>query len=247
MSNIKRGLLVITIFVISTVVMSACTQSLSSAPAATPTIIPEGLFVSPVANGNPMEMIEEFAAQTAAAQTAAVGGGTGTPGTAENAAAGTTTATSESTEATATPTPTIVVDVSTPTNANNSQQQVQPFATSVPGSRPSTYTLQTGEFPYCIARRYNVDPDQLLSLSGLTDTQSYSLAAGTVLTIPQSGVFPGDRSLAAHPTSYDVRSSDETLYSIACKFGDVRPDDIAAANGITVSAPLTLGQKLNIP
>ena len=37
MSNKQRGLLVIFIVVISTVMISACTQSLSTAPAATPT------------------------------------------------------------------------------------------------------------------------------------------------------------------------------------------------------------------
>ena len=246
MSNKHRNLLVISIFVIATVVLSACTQSLSSAPAATPTLIPTGLFVSPIANSdNPMAMIEEFAAQTAAAQTATAGGGNGTPATAENVASGTGTAVPQ-TGTVEPPSPTVIVDFSTPTNANNTQQPAA--ATSVPsGSRPSTYTLQAGEFPYCIARRYNVDPDQLLSLSGLTNAQSFSLTAGTVLAIPQSGAFPGDRSLAAHPTTYTVGSSNETVYSVACKFGDVDPNQIASANGISVSAPLTGGQSLSIP
>ena len=30
------------------------------------------------------------------------------------------------------------------------------FATPTPG-RPATYVIQDGEFPYCIARRFNVD------------------------------------------------------------------------------------------
>ena len=245
MRNKQHKLLVISILIITTVILSACKQSLSSAPAETPTVIPDGLFVSPVANDNPMQMIEEFAAQTAAAQTAAAGGQGGTPSTAENAAE--TTVTPDPGASVVTPTPTIVVDISTPTNANNSQQQ-QPPATSVPsGSRPSSYTLQTGEFPYCIARRFNVDPDQLLSINGLTSAQSYSLVAGTTLSIPQSGAFPGDRSLAAHPTTYEVRSGDETVYSIACKFGDVDPNSIASSNNISASSPLTAGQTLNIP
>ena len=70
MSNKQRGLLVIFIFVVSTMLISACTQSLSSVPAATPTLIPTGLFVSPFPSvENPMAMIEQFAKQTAAAQT----------------------------------------------------------------------------------------------------------------------------------------------------------------------------------
>ena len=244
MSNKSRRLLVMTILIVGTVTISACTQSLSSDTVATPTLIPTGLFVSPVANDNPMEMIEEFAAQTAAAQTAAAGGESGTPATAENSAEGTGTPASQ--DEIETLTPTIVVNVSTPTNASGAQQQPV-AATSVPGSRPSTYTLQNGEFPYCIARRFNVDPDQLLSLSGLTSAQSYSLVAGTVLTVPQSGVFPGNRSLAAHPTTYTVGSSNETVYSVACKFGDVDPNSIASENGMSASAPLTAGQTLSIP
>jgi LysM repeat protein len=113
--------------------------------------------------------------------------------------------------------------------------------------RPASYTLQSGEFPYCIARRFNVDPDELLSLSGLSSAQANSLSSGTVLKIPQSGAFPGSRALAAHPTNYTVVSSDETIYGVACKFGDIDPAAIASANGISASAGLTAGQQLQIP
>lgn len=114
------------------------------------------------------------------------------------------------------------------------------------GARPGTYILQPGEFPYCIARRFNVDPDQLLSLSGLSDGVIYS--AGTVLKIPQSGSFPGARALRAHPTTYTVTSADENIYSIACLFGDVTPEAIAQQNGLAVSAvTLPVGKQLNIP
>ena len=54
----------------------------------------------------------------------------------------------------------------------------------------------------CIARRFNVDPDALLSASGLTSPDLYY--AGLTLTIPQSGAFPGSRMLATHPTTYTV-------------------------------------------
>jgi LysM repeat protein len=233
--------LAISIFIISTLLISACTQSLSAAPVATPTLLPTGLFVSPIASvENPMAMIEEFAKQTAAAQTATAGtpgaapaNVTGTPGTPDPNIA--------------TPTPTI--NNVTPTNGGAvTSTNAAPPATSVPpGVRPATYTLQKGEFPYCIARRFNVDPDQLLSASGLTASQADSLATGTVLTIPQSGNFPGNRALAPHPASYTVASGDETVYSVACKYGDVEPNAIATANNISVSAKLNLGQVLQIP
>ncbi len=248
MSKKQRGMLVVFIFVISTMLISACTQSLSSAPAATPTLLPDGLFVSPFPSvENPMAMIEEFAKQTAAAQTTVANGGTpATPGAVVTAttpqAATTGTVLVPQSDVIATATSTAVV-ISTPTNASG-----QAAATAVPaGVRPASYTLQSGEFPYCIARRFNVDPDELLSLSGLSSSQANSLSAGTVLKIPQSGAFPGSRALASHPTTYTVVSSDETIYGVACKFGDIDPATIASANGISASASLTAGQQLQIP
>ncbi|MGB8213172.1 MAG: LysM peptidoglycan-binding domain-containing protein [Anaerolineales bacterium] len=115
--------------------------------------------------------------------------------------------------------------------------------TPTPG-HPATYTLQSGEFPWCIARRFNVDPNELLSLNGLTDGQT--LQPGLVLNIPQTGPFPGDRALHSHPTTYTVAVND-TFYSIACYFGDVDPSAIAAANNLSLSSTLTTGQTLNIP
>ncbi len=117
--------------------------------------------------------------------------------------------------------------------------------TSVPPARPATYTLQAGEFPYCIARRYNLNPDELLSLNGITNGQI--VMPGLVLQIPQtSSVFPANRALLAHPTTYTVRSN-ETIYSIACAYGDVDPMSIASANALQSPYTLTAGAQLNIP
>jgi len=244
MSNKQRGLLVVFILVISTVMVSACTRAASTAPIATATILPPELFVSPLPSvENPMAMIEEFAKQTSVAQTTVANGGT--PATPQPAAVGTVITPQAGT-------PTVAVAVpSTPTNAVPTTPVAVstpsgPTTTPVPaGVRPATYTLQSGEFPYCIARRFNVDPDALLSLSGLTSPDLYSV--GDRLTIPQSGAFPGSRMLASHPTTYSVLSGDETVYSVACKFGDVDPASIASTNNISISAKLTAGQKLQIP
>jgi LysM repeat protein len=243
MSKKQRGVLAVAFIMILAMVVSACTQSLSSAPEVTPTLLPTGLFVSPFPSvENPMAMIEEFAKQTAAAQTATAGGDPNV--TPEAVETGTViTPQTDETPADETPTPTLEISDGTPTNA------IVPASTSVPaGARPATYTLQKGEFPYCIARRYDLDPNQLLSINGLTSEQAYSLVSGTVLKIPQTGTFPSsNRALASHPTTYTVSSGDETVYSVACKYGDVEPNDIAAKNGISVSAKLTIGQKLEIP
>lgn len=110
---------------------------------------------------------------------------------------------------------------------------------------PKTYILQAGEFPYCIARRFNVNPFELLSINGLST--SSVVRGGAKLTIPQTGnPFPGQRSLKAHPTTYVVQGG-ENIYEIACAFGDVSPDMIAYANGLQSPYTLTSGMTLNIP
>ncbi|HET7144375.1 MAG TPA: LysM peptidoglycan-binding domain-containing protein [Anaerolineales bacterium] len=248
MSNKRRGMLAIFSLVVSAILISACTQSLSAIPAATPTLLPPELFVSPLPSAaNPMDQIAEFARQTAAAQTIVANGGTVVTTPQVLTPAGTIITPQLGSSST----PTVGVP-STPTNAvattavSALTTPSVPNATAVPpGVRPTTYTLQNGEFPYCIARRFNVDPDALLSASGLTSPDLYY--PGLSLRIPQSGSFPGDRMLASHPTTYTVISGDETVYSVACKFGDVDPGAIASANGISTSANLTAGQALKIP
>ena len=119
---------------------------------------------------------------------------------------------------------------------------VVPSAT--PG-RPATYTLQQGEFPFCIARRFNVDAGDLLSINGLN--MNSHPAAGTVLTIPQSSTWSsGPRALIPHPTTYTVNAGD-SIYSIACTFGDVDPNAIIYANALQSPYTLSSGQTLNIP
>lgn len=185
-----------------------------------------------------MTDVQAFATQTALALS-------GTP----NAAVVTATP-GVSTPQVATTTPTSIISlptnaVTTPTSTMAILATNQVSNTSIPvGTRPSTYTLHDGEFPYCLARRFDVDPEQLLSLNGLVDGQT--VYPGTVLSIPQSGSFPGTRALRNHPTTYSA-SAGETIYAVACAFGDVRPEDIATNNGLSVDATLTAGQQLSIP
>jgi LysM repeat protein len=120
-------------------------------------------------------------------------------------------------------------------------------ATATPG-RPASYTLMLGEFPYCIARRFNVNQSELLTLNGLSSSAASNLQAGYVLQIPQTGnPFEGQRARNTHPTTYTVSSGNETIYSVACYFGDVDPTQIIAANGLTSPYTLQFNQTLSIP
>ncbi|MBW8012475.1 MAG: LysM peptidoglycan-binding domain-containing protein [Chloroflexi bacterium] len=113
-----------------------------------------------------------------------------------------------------------------------------------PQTVPTSYTLHEGEFPFCLARRFNINFDTLMSANGLVGD---TFSVGQTLTIPQgAGPYVGVRARSPHPTQYTVGSSD-TFYSIACKFGDVYPEAIAQANGMGIDAVLTVGQTLQIP
>jgi peptide/nickel transport system permease protein len=144
---------------------------------------------------------------------------------------------------TLTPTRTVFPAFTTTETQTSVEATLTPLPTA---SQLATYTLQRDEFPYCIARRFNVDPTELLALNGLLKNQTFY--TGTVLQIPQTGnPFPYERMLKSHPAIYTVVTSGETLYTIACGFGDVEPLSIAQANDISMDSNLFVGQQLNIP
>jgi LysM repeat protein len=118
------------------------------------------------------------------------------------------------------------------------------YVEATPGSPPETYTLQEGEYPFCIARRFDVSQAELLALNNLTAGSLFY--AGQELKIPQNGdPFDGERMLQEHPTTYKIQDGD-TLYTIACDFGDVSPDMIALQNTLS-TYDLPVGEVLVIP
>lgn len=153
-------------------------------------------------------------------------------------------------EATETPEPTAVVATEQATGEPTSEQETPTDTSGTPATPfvaevPEAYTLQEGEHPYCIARRFDVDPIRLLGVNGLDP--SVVPSAGYRLIIPQDTAgFPSARSLREHPTTYTVQPGD-TIYAIACMFGDVYPEAIAEANGLTEPYDLTAGTQLQIP
>lgn len=237
MARTKRGAAVASMLILIAVVISACEQPFSTPPAAT--TVPTNatsLFETPLNQtpGISMSDVANFGTSTALALS-------GTP-----QAIATQTISVATQDLSATVTPTALVSNNTAAASTSTLAVSGTLPTSVPvGSRPATYTLQPGEFPYCIARRFDVDPDALLSLNGLSSGTIYR--PNLALKIPQTGSFPGTRALRNHPATYTVASSSETIYGIACLFGDVDPSAIAQANNISPSAALTSGQQLSIP
>jgi len=232
MASMKRGATIASTLLLASIMLSACNQAYSQQPVVTNTPIDQkSLFTTPL--GEPtLSDVKKFGTQTA------IAAGTVEPAT--QTPLGVTPLGNE----TQTPTPLVELNA---TNTPTATLAVSgPTATPIPaGTHPNEYILKEGEWPFCIARRFDVDPEALLRASGLVSPDIYY--AGLKLIIPQSGgAFPGPRVLVSHPTTYTVLAGD-TLGSLACKFGDLYPDAIAQANGISVNSALSAGQTLSIP
>jgi LysM repeat protein len=238
MARLKRGAVIASTLMLTAVLISACKTPYSTAPDVTNTPIDQSLFATPIdQTPSSMSDVELFGTGTALALS-------GTPASVATETPSTPIVGTQDVLITLTPTP--LVSINPTATLAISGTSSGPLPTSMPvGSRPASYTLQKGEFPYCIARRFDVNPDDLLSLNSLSSGNVYY--PNLTLKIPQSGTFPGTRALRNHPATYTVAASDETIYSIACLFGDVDPASIAQANNVSQGAALTSGQQLSIP
>ncbi len=212
-----KTILLVSVLVTAGLLLSACTQSASSGE------------VTPQDDSQLQEILDAVANQTPAAP--ADDGSGGGPSD------------QESVQQTQT------AQANIPTPVTPAQDKPAPTPTKVPEDLdlvvPETYALKKGEFPWCLARRFDIDAVTLLNANGLSTTGKY--APGLKLTIPQNAPkFQGQRARAAHPASYTVQSGD-SFYSIACQYGDVWPIEIAAYNDMQLDANLTSGMTLQIP
>jgi LysM repeat protein len=240
MANLNKSTVLFSLFVLTAILISACERSFSNVPLETPVAEGTSLFVSPFpTSDNPMAMVEELSTGTALAETAAALTA-GTP--LVTVAAGT----EITPDINASATPTLGLSTATTPLANVTPGVTQP-APTITVNRPASYTLQKGEFPYCIARRFNVDPSALLSLNGLASGDIYY--PNLTLTIPQTGTFPDtNRALRTHPDTFTVADATMNLYGVACVYGDVDPAAIVQANsGLSLGSALTVGQQISIP
>jgi LysM repeat protein len=235
----KKIIIVISLAMAAIILLAACERSASQPPLATPTAVGTNTTAQPLG----LQHLQDLGTQTAAYVQTQVALGVFTPVPTQGLILSTPTPAAELTTPGAATLPPLVLATVTPISAVNTPMPIIVVPTATPG-RPATYVIHSGEFPYCIARRFDVNPSDLLNLNGLSSGEL--LQPGMTLSIPATGSFPGDRALQAHPTQYTVAVND-TFYTIACAFGDVDPNTIAAANGLAITAPLTTGQILNIP
>ena len=173
--NYKQIIQAVVAAMLIVITLSACVRPASTPPEGSADTTTTADFPVPGTADDVMSQLESLATQTAIAMQG------GTPQVQPTAMVATQIAPTAA-----------VIDVTQPTalpaSPEPTQQQVV-VPTATPGL-PATWTLQTGEFPYCIARRYNVNPNEMLELSGLSAGSTYT--AGTVLKIPKTGnTFPG--------------------------------------------------------
>ncbi len=149
-----------------------------------------------------------------------------------------------STEEAATPNPDEQAGGGAP-GATAVRRTSQPRTVPEEPARPGSYVVQKGDHIYCLARRFDVAPGDLLAVNG----GSTIIYPGQTLAVPQNSAWPsslGSRSLRSHPATYTVVAGD-TLNKVACIYGDVYPQVIAEYNGLDDSAALTPGATLDIP
>lgn len=110
------------------------------------------------------------------------------------------------------------------------------------------YYLAKGEFPWCIARRFNLHPYEVMWLNGFYFGQIFY--PGQKVLLPGTGTpYPGNRQLRPHFPGqvYTVWNYGETLRTIACYFGDIDPLAMAAANGLNPDQALWVGMSIVLP
>ncbi|HDD56248.1 MAG TPA: LysM peptidoglycan-binding domain-containing protein [Chloroflexi bacterium] len=211
----KKTSLIILIAIIASLMFSACTMSASTPPPVTPT--------------TNLSEIARQATETAIAKTPKAGN-TQVPEE------------TEVTEAALTETAAAVVEP-TSTPAPTQEEGSTDVVTEYPV--PDSYTLHSGEFIFCLARRFNILPEDIMDYNGY-EYGTLLFPGDTILLPPNGRGYLGDRALQYHPADYTVIYGD-TLYSIACLYGDVDPRSIAAANDLDIDQVLTPGTVLQIP
>jgi murein DD-endopeptidase MepM/ murein hydrolase activator NlpD len=123
------------------------------------------------------------------------------------------------------------------------------FCLSV-SAEDTVHIVQRGETVYSIARRYGVNPDQMLALNGIADPRT--LQVGQRLRIPQSGTPDGDASAAVShdadtPGYIEHRvARGETLYGLARSYG-VSLEALRTANNLSGDSVLREGTVLRVP
>ncbi len=139
-------------------------------------------------------------------------------------------------------TPIVVTSTPVPTATPTATPTVTPIVPVVPAS----WEIQKGETLECLARRFDVSLEDLKAANPGLD--AWNLKIGQKIDIPQNSKWPGERStgLWPRPDIWTV-GPDETVYLVACVYGDVWPEEIIQLNNIQDPNDLSGYTELQIP
>ena len=171
------------------------------------------------------------------------------------------TPTSTSTALPPTATPTALPPTPTATALPPTATPVPPTATpqakiGTGGAEESSYTVESGDNWYSIAKRYGITQEELAAANGTTPSdilqvdQKLRIPLANTEQVTSSQPTPKASATAqatavSTPQSYTVQQGDN-WFSIAKRFG-VTQESLAAYNGRTPTDVLQVNQKLRIP
>lgn len=122
----------------------------------------------------------------------------------------------------------------------------RPAAVASTGGRPkdpasATYTVRSGDSPWAIARRHDIELDDFLVWNGMTRASTLRVGQRVVVSSPRAAPAP---AVATRASTYTVRAGD-TLSGIAAKHG-VAMADLQDWNGLKDPSALRVGQTLRL-
>ncbi len=110
-------------------------------------------------------------------------------------------------------------------------------------AQQQTYTVQSGDTLFSIARSFGLSVSDLAFANGITNPDR--ILAGQVLNIPGEDDDTGDSTGGGTASSYTVVAGD-TLFSLARRFGTT-VDAFVAANDLENANQISVGQVLTVP
>lgn len=139
--------------------------------------------------------------------------------------------------------------ISPPTTASFSSSSDQTKTLAIP--EDGIHIVQYGEYPYLIARKYNISPNDLLEWNGLSEHSKLDYGDKLWLINPNQEVKKeniSEKETSKMPIPLDFIHEvkyGENIYSIAQKYG-IKPNDLLKWNNLTLYSKIDKGMKLRL-
>jgi membrane-bound lytic murein transglycosylase D len=115
----------------------------------------------------------------------------------------------------------------------------------VSSAQPPSYRVRPGDNPWSIARRFNLELDELLAWNGFSPEVVLSVGQTIALREPKASGGQATRSAARVGKTYEVRHGDN-LWQIARKY-DASVEEIRRLNGFGTDHDLKPGDRVLLP